>query len=89
MHITTPQGNIDFVYDATGRKWAKSGPEGLRWYVDNAEFLDGKIQHVAFPDHASGVAGGRFVAQYDENGVFQGTYWAEYFRLRLRKLFPL
>ena len=98
MQITTPlllrsparapadeKGNIHFVYDATGRKWAKSayatapadenGPEGLRWYVDNAEFLDGKIQHVAFP-------GGRFVAEYDENGAFQGTYRAEYLPCR-------
>jgi hypothetical protein len=47
----------------------KSGPEGLRRYEDNAAFLDGKIHHLAFPDQPSGVAGGRFVAQYDENGL--------------------
>lgn len=41
LHISTPQDTLHFLYDATGRKWAKSacatapadesGPEGLRW----------------------------------------------------------
>ncbi len=83
MHITKAQGNIHFVYDATGCKWAKSayvtapadesGPDGARFYAGNIEYLDGKIQHIAFAD-------GRLVAEYDENGIFLNKYRAEYFR---------
>ncbi len=73
LSISTPQGTLHFLYDATGRKWAKSGPDGARFYAGNIEYLDGKVQHIAFAD-------GRLVAEYDENGTFQGTYRAEYFR---------
>ncbi len=82
-YITTQQGTLHFLYDATGRKWAKStsatapadesGPDGIRFYAGNIEYLDGKIQHIAFPD-------GRLVAEYGGGGASVTGYRAEYFR---------
>ncbi|MBX3103335.1 MAG: hypothetical protein KF690_12560, partial [Bacteroidetes bacterium] len=58
---------------ATGRKWAKSGPDGIRFYAGNIEYLNGQIQHIAFPD-------GRLVAEYNTSGTSVTGYRAEYFR---------
>ncbi|MBX2929414.1 MAG: RHS repeat-associated core domain-containing protein [Saprospiraceae bacterium] len=73
--IQTQQGNhIDFLYDATGRKWAKKGIDNhTRMYIGNIEYFKGKLEHIAFPD-------GRLVPEYDENDQFLGTYRPEYFR---------
>jgi RHS repeat-associated protein len=73
--IQTQQGNnIDFLYDATGRKWAKKGTGNhIRMYIGNIEYFKGKLEHIAFPD-------GRLVPEYDENDQFLGTYRPEYFR---------
>ncbi len=73
LNITTTQGTLHFLYDATGRKWAKSGPDGIRFYAGNIEYLDGKIQHIAFPD-------GRLVAEYNTSGTSVTGYRSEYFR---------
>ena len=73
LNITTPQGTLHYLYDATGRKWAKSGPDGIRFYAGNIEYLDGKVQHIAFPD-------GRLVAEYNTSGTSVTGYRAEYFR---------
>jgi len=67
------KGELHFLYDATGRKWAKSGPEGIRFYAGNIEYLNGQIQHIAFPD-------GRLVAEYDAGGTSVTGYRSEYFR---------
>jgi len=73
LNITTPQGTLHYLYDATGRKWAKSGPDGIRFYAGNIEYLDGKVQHIAFPD-------GRLVAEYNTSGTSVTGYRSEYFR---------
>ena len=77
------KGYLHFLYDATGRKWAKSasatapadesGPEGIRFYAGNIEYLDGQVQHIAFPD-------GRLVAEYNASGTSVTGYRSEYFR---------
>ena len=44
-----------------------------RYYAGNIEYLNGQIQHIAFPD-------GRLVAEYNTSGASVTGYRTEYFR---------
>jgi hypothetical protein len=49
------------------------GKPRIRFYAGNIEYLNGQIQHIAFPD-------GRLVAEYDTGGASLEGYRVEYFR---------
>ncbi len=63
--------NLDFTYDATGRKWQKKSSAGNRYYLNGIEYFNGKVESIHWAE-------GRLAAVYDQFGVVLQSYRSEY-----------